>query len=56
MIKGRVYGKTNKQIKTKKQNPQTINSMRIQTDIMDKGNQGNFYEGAYIEIKRYFIR
>lgn len=33
-----------------------INSMRIQTDIMDKGNQGNFYEGAYIEIKRYFIR
>lgn len=40
----------------KKKNPQMINSMSIKTDIMDKGNQGNFYKGAYIEINRYFIR
>lgn len=35
---------------------QTINSMRIQTDMLGKGNQGNFYKGDYIEINRYLIR
>lgn len=55
MIKGRAQGQKKKK-KAKKENPQTINSMRIQTDIMGKGNQGNFYKGAYIEINRYFIR
>lgn len=49
MIKGRAQGQKKKK-KAKKENPQTINSMRIETDIMGKGNQGNFYKGAYIEI------